>query len=265
MHTTSFLVTGAAGGIGRALCRGLLERGHAVTATDLDGPRLAEAQQALAAGNRSRLLVSALDVTDLAQFRRVVAEAIATFGPLGGLINNAGIMSSAPFAEVDTALWQRVIDVNLLGVVHGCRAAVEVMVPQGHGHIVNVASTAGIAPVLNAAPYVATKHAVVGLTNTLREELRGANVHVHLAVPGLIDTGIFDRSLDRGGLSSRAMAEHAPIAKLSPARAAAAIIRGIERNRSQITFPLVNRVLVGAYRWFPRLTTRAIITSQRGH
>ena len=258
----TWVVTGAGGGIGRALVEKLLERGHCVLATDIREDSLTVIADHLNEDQARRYSWQILDVTDNDAFAAVINQALKLSGKLDGLINNAGIMSSSDFVDDDLQVWRKIMDINLMGVVYGSQAAARLMVKQGYGSIINIASTAGMTPLMHATAYAASKHAVVGFTRSLREDLKSRGVDVQLVIPGLIDTGIFDRAVDGGSFSSRAMIEKVPIKKCSPEKAAEIIVDGMESHRSEIVFPLINRVILMLYRWFPGLMTRLIIKNQ---
>ncbi len=185
------VVTGAASGIGLALVDCLLARGARVVGVDRDQDRLSSvlAQR----GGQDRVLALAADVTDLDALRSVAAKAVAQFGPVDLLCNNAGIGGAlGPTWELPDEEWDRVLDVNLRGVVNGIRAFVPAMVERGSGHVVNTASMAGILPMPWGSPYTASKHAVVGISSAMRMELEreAPGVGVSVLCPGWTDTGI---------------------------------------------------------------------------
>jgi NADP-dependent 3-hydroxy acid dehydrogenase YdfG len=155
-HQQVFVVTGAAGGIGRALCEKILKEGHYVFALDIRISSLQSIEENIDAAEKIRYGYAALDVTDEKAFADVLDSAQKKFGRVDCLINNAGVMSSGAFTDTTMAVWRKVIDINLMGVVYGTKAAVDIMREQGFGKIVNVASTAGVTPVLNATAYAAS-------------------------------------------------------------------------------------------------------------
>ena len=181
------LVTGAARGIGRAIARAFVAQGAPVTLCDLDEETLGTATATLA-DQGAQVLACPLDVRDARSFVRVVAESEAAHGPLGTLVNNAGIMPLVPFLEQDDTTIRQQVDVNLLGVIHGMRAALPGMVDRRHGHVVNVASVAGKVGIPGTSVYCATKFGVVGLTESVRLELRNRGVHFSYVMPGFVQT-----------------------------------------------------------------------------
>lgn len=129
-----------------------------------------------------------LDVRDSDSFASFLAGAEARLGPLDALVNNAGVLTIGRFGEEPPHLTERMLDVNLGGVITGTRLALERFRPRGHGHIVNLASSAGQVAPAGGATYAATKHAVVRFTRAIRAELRGTGVRTTIVMPGVIRT-----------------------------------------------------------------------------
>jgi NAD(P)-dependent dehydrogenase (short-subunit alcohol dehydrogenase family) len=179
-------ITGAASGIGRALAKALASRGAMVCASDVDE---AGAQRVAAeCGNGATGMP--LDVRDQEQVLVAIQRFARDCGRIDYLFNNAGIGTGGEVDEIPLAEWHRVVDVNIWGVVHGVRAAYPLMRKQGFGHIVNTASLAGLGPAPLLAPYALTKHAVVGLSASLRVEAAPFGVRVSALCPGAIETPI---------------------------------------------------------------------------
>jgi short-subunit dehydrogenase len=176
------VITGAAQGIGAATATTLSRLGAKVVIGDLD--------QVLAEKTAAELGTEALplDVTDTKGFTEFLDEVERRVGPIDVLINNAGIMPLAPLDEEDDASTRRLLEINLHAVIHGTREAVKRMRPRGTGHIVNIASMAGKAGFPGAATYCATKHAVVGLSESVHLELRGTGVLVSCVMPAVVRT-----------------------------------------------------------------------------
>ncbi|MGH9136569.1 MAG: SDR family NAD(P)-dependent oxidoreductase [Acidimicrobiales bacterium] len=249
------VVTGAASGIGAALCRELCRRTAIVYAADVNEQGLA--QRAADAADAT-LHTKVVDVTEEASVMALLDEAAAEQGRLDYVFNNAGIVVGGNFEDMDPTAWRKIVDVNLWGVVHGTQRAYAVMRRQGHGHIVNTASTAGVLPVARSTAFAATKHAVVGLSTSLREEGRRHGIRVSAVVPGLIDTNIFAAATTVGGHDYAAAIERVPLGKISPAQAADHILAGVAKNKALIVFPASNRVIVGLHRVMPRFTGRVV-------
>ncbi len=180
-------ITGGARGIGRATAAALIRQGARVAIGDIDD-RLAQ-RTAQELGDAAVGLP--LDVTDRASFDTFLEQVESRLGPLDVLVNNAGIMPVGPFVNETDATAKRLIDINLHGVIHGSKLALERFLPRGRGHLVNIASTAGKAGFPGGATYCATKHAVVGLSEAIRGEVRGTDIHVSIVMPVGVNTELY--------------------------------------------------------------------------
>jgi short-subunit dehydrogenase len=242
------IVTGAASGIGRALVTQLAESGATVYAADRNKAGLDDLVAAL---GDARVTVMVTDVTDPAAIAAVIERAVSERGRLDLMFNNAGIVVGGDFAEMTDAAWQKIVDINFWGVVHGTQLAYAQMRLQGGGHIVNTASSAGVMPVARSVAYTATKHAVVGLSTSLRAEAAQYGIRVSVALPGLVDTGIFDSAHNLEGYDYKASVDAVPFAKITPHQAAEHILRGVAKNKQFIAFPAYNRMLIALNRMLP--------------
>lgn len=188
-----FLITGCASGIGRHLAATLLARGHRVAATDV----AEDALRAAAAGWPSdRLRLARLDVTDPAAWDEVTGAAAAAWDGLDVVLNVAGFLRPAEVRAVTDDDVHRHFDVNVKGVVFGTRAAATRMIPQGHGHVVNFASMAALAPIPGIALYSASKYAVRAFSLAAAEELRPHGVAVTAICPDAVETPMLDLQVD---------------------------------------------------------------------
>jgi NADP-dependent 3-hydroxy acid dehydrogenase YdfG len=179
-------ITGAARGIGRATAEALLARGMKVAIGDVD----MEAASQTAAELGASTIAVPLDVTDRVSFAAFLDATEAQLGKLDVLVNNAGIMPIGRFIDEDDTTAQRMVDINIHGVILGTKLALERMIPRDRGHIVNISSQAGKFGVPGGATYCATKHAVVGLTEAVRGELRlmGAHIDISYVMPFVVNT-----------------------------------------------------------------------------
>ena len=177
-------ITGGARGIGKATATALVRKGCRVAIGDLD---LALAEQT-ASGLGGGTVALALDVTDRSSFETFLDETERQLGPVDVVINNAGIMPVTPFAEESADSIQRQLDINVFGVITGMQLAIERMRPRGSGHIVNLASQAGKGGFPGIATYSATKHAVVGVSEAVRAELRDTGVEIACVMPTVVNT-----------------------------------------------------------------------------
>ncbi|HWC08119.1 MAG TPA: SDR family oxidoreductase [Solirubrobacterales bacterium] len=177
-------ITGGARGIGKATATALVRKGCRVAIGDLD-LKLAEET---AAGLGGGTVALALNVTERDSFVAFLDEAERQLGPVDVVINNAGIMPVTPFVEESQDSVRRQVDINLHGVITGTQLAIERMTPRRSGHIVNIASQAGKAGIPGIATYSATKHAVVGLSEAVKTELRESGIEVSCVMPTVVNT-----------------------------------------------------------------------------
>lgn len=182
------MITGAAGGLGAALCRRYVAAGARIAALDLDAARLDGLVADLRAAGGEALALPG-DVTDPAACKVAVAQALAKFGALDGLINNAGISHRSLLLDTDADVLRRVMEVNFFGAANLTRAALEAIVAR-RGFIVAVSSVAGFSPLTGRTGYAASKYALHGFFDSLRSEVEGAGVGVTLVCPSFIRTGI---------------------------------------------------------------------------
>lgn len=247
------IVTGAASGIGRGLCEVLLDQGAIVHATDIRIDALA----GLASG-AGELSTAQLDVTRALDVAELVRRVANERGRLDLIFNNAGIGVVGDFRRIDLDDVRRITDVNLWGVVYGTKAAYEVMAEQGHGHIVNIASSAGVMPVPMQTSYAMTKHAVVGFSRSLRIEAATYGVKVSAVLPGLVRTEFFEAATVVGDYDYQQEMEDVPVRPIAARRAGELILAGVRANRELIAFPTSNRLILWLFRHFPALMMPAL-------
>jgi NAD(P)-dependent dehydrogenase (short-subunit alcohol dehydrogenase family) len=180
-------ITGGGRGIGKATAAALIGQGARVAIGDIETELAQRTAQELGSGT----IGLPLDVTDRASFAGFLDEVERQLGPIDVLVNNAGIMPIGPFAAETDGAAGKLIDVNITGVILGSKLAIERFLPRGRGHIVQLASIAGKGGFPGVATYCATKHAVVGLTESLRSELRGTGIEVHQVLPIGVNTELY--------------------------------------------------------------------------
>ncbi|OGK99497.1 MAG: hypothetical protein A3E31_13585 [Candidatus Rokubacteria bacterium RIFCSPHIGHO2_12_FULL_73_22] len=186
----SAVVTGGGSGIGRAIAEALAAGGAPVAVVDLLPEGARETVAAIGAAGGRAALVQA-DVSRWEDVDRAVAAAVRELGPLGILVNAAGILDGyAPADELTPAVWERVLAINLTGSFFACRRALAEMLPRGAGRIVNVASVAGLVGSGGGPAYTASKHGVVGLTRQLAITYAAQGVTVNAICPGVIATAL---------------------------------------------------------------------------
>ena len=227
MTTTSLsglnvVVTGGGGGIGRAVAQRFAAAGARVTIGDVQADAAAAAAHDIGGGARA----AALDVADEDAFTAFLDAAEREHGPLDVLVNNAGIDWIGPFHEEPSSVSRREIEVNLLGTIYGTRLAMQRMLERGGGHIVNVASGVGRVPLPGSAVYSASKHGIVGLTESLRLEYRETGIRFSLIQPAQVETAM---------LAGQGRPKLLPV--ISPDDVAAAILRAVRENRFEVWVP----------------------------
>lgn len=185
------VITGASSGLGEATARLLSAQGATVV---LGARRLDRLQTLADALNKAggKALAIKTDVTRHAQVKSLVDAAVNTFGRIDVMINNAGLMPHSPLERLKIEDWERMIDVNIKGVLYGIAAALPPMQAQKGGHIINVSSVAGHKVRPGSAVYAATKHAVLALSEGLRQEVKPYNIRTTVISPGAMDTELID-------------------------------------------------------------------------
>jgi NAD(P)-dependent dehydrogenase (short-subunit alcohol dehydrogenase family) len=188
------VITGGASGIGLAVAEALIAEGMRVVLADIDAPKLRDVEARLTESG-AEVTAVVCDTTAEAEVDALAERTIERFGGAHVVFNNAGIGGVGDAWTEPIALWHRVFDVNLFGVVHGIRAFLPIMRQQGFGHLVNTASMAGLGAAPGIAPYVASKHAVVGLSESLFLELQAtaSPVGVSVLCPGFVKTDLTNK------------------------------------------------------------------------
>ncbi len=231
------LITGAGSGIGRETALACARRGASLALCDLDADGLAETERRVRAlGGERSVLAQQVDVAQ-ADAMRAFADAVHREVPaVDLLVNNAGVGLGGGVLDTSLEDWRWIVDINLMGVVHGCHFFAPKMVARGAGgHVVNVASAAGYLPSELLAAYTATKYAVLGLSEALHIELHRRGIGVTALCPGIVDTGI-TRSARLRGAAAAEGAREAMIAgyqrrNYGPERVAVNLLRAVQRNR----------------------------------
>lgn len=189
------ILTGAAGGIGQHLAARLYTEGHRLWLTDVNLDLLRASVKKSGLDDQERVGVSALDVRDPHAWQALVSDVVARFGRVDVLLNIAGFMRSEPIASCPSESVDLHFDINAKGTIHGTRAVANVMIRQGSGHIINLASLMGIAPLPGFALYSASKHAVRGFSIASSLELRPHGISVTVVCPDAVKTGMLDAQL----------------------------------------------------------------------
>ena len=260
------IVTGGGMGLGEALCEELAHRGATVVIADINGDVARQLAARLADRGATAAAVR-VDVANEADVAQLIDSTVAEYGRLDYMINNAGIAIGGDSRDLSMQQWRRVLDVDLLGVVHGTVHAYQVMAKQGHGHIVNVSSLSGLVPQPGNVPYCTSKHGIVGLSLSLRAEGVDLGVKVSAACPGDMRTKIYDNmvvaNMPREQVAALSRRTHYLMPQMSAHAAACAILRGVDRNRALIVFPTAVQAIWQLYRRFPGLIYRINIHRMR--
>jgi NAD(P)-dependent dehydrogenase (short-subunit alcohol dehydrogenase family) len=219
---TPVAVTGGAHGIGRAIARYFAGAGARVAIGDLDQA----AAQALAAEIGGGAIGMALDVTESKTFAAFLDAVEESHGPLGVIVNNAGIDWMGPFHEEPDEVSRRELEVNLMGTILGSRLALQRMLPHGQGHLVNIASGAGRVPLPGSSVYSASKHGIVGLTESLRLEYRSSGMRFTLVHPAQVKTAM---------LQGQPQPRLLPV--VTPEAVAQAVLDAVRENKFEVWVP----------------------------
>lgn len=247
------VVTGGASGLGKEICGYLAERGATVIIADKNE----EAGRAAAADISSRTdagsaKAALVDVADYGSVKTLFTNVVSEYGWIDYLFNNAGVGINGEFQDMTFDHWRRLIDVNLWGVINGCRSVYPVMMKQGHGHIINVSSLAGLIPGGLMAGYSAAKHAVVGFTLTLRAEAKQYGIKVSALCPGFMQTPIHEASLTVSEFMKQDKFKPKNDGRYpTPEECINRMMRGVVKNKVVIVSPLKHKTYWWLYRVLP--------------
>lgn len=254
------LITGGGSGIGAEAGIQMARQGDTVILADIDVEAADNvATQIVASGGKAES--AALDVRDGPAFANLVDRVVTDHGRIDLIFNNAGIGVGGPIEELAAEHWQRIVDVNIMGVVNGIRAAYPHMLRQADGHIVNTASLAGLVPSPMLAPYAMTKHAVVGLSLSLRPEAAQHGIRVTALCPGPTETPILDsrgpqdlpphEGVCARDLLTKATGQVYPVEDL-----VADLLAGVAANKACIVTPQRARLAWWLHRLLPSVLER---------
>jgi NAD(P)-dependent dehydrogenase (short-subunit alcohol dehydrogenase family) len=235
-------VTGGARGIGLAIATVLQGLGAKVAIGDIDESTVKDAGGRLGLGVCRRL-----DVTDRQSFTEFLDGVEDQLGLLDVLVNNAGVIAVGSAVDEAGAVTQRVLDVNIYGVILGTKLAAQRMLPRGRGHIINIASLGGVLPTEGIATYCATKHAVLGYTDTVRMENRGRGVHFSAIMPTLTNTEMIAGIGHTRGLKNA-----------EPQDVARAVAGVIAKPKARVVVPRSTGVVASTQRFMPQRVSEAL-------
>lgn len=243
-------ITGAASGLGRALATAFAKKGWRIAVADIHGERAQETLELVRQnGGVGQFILC--DVTRPDNLEEAALGVKREWGGVDILINNAGVAAAGYFEKIELKTWDWIIDVNLKGVIYGCRAFIPLLKEQGRGYIVNVASSSGIASFPEMACYNVTKAAVISLSETLRTELSLCGVGVSAACPTFFKTNLMENFTSTDPRQRRLSEGFFNKSKSSAEEVAADIIRAIQSNRFYVITQSEGRVVWRLKRYFP--------------
>ena len=246
------VITGGASGLGRGLATQLARAGAQLIVGDINVAAAQALCDELTRGGHAAAAVS-VDVTDAVSVERLVDGAVALHGRIDCMINNAGIAAGGEFQDVSAETLRRVVEIDLLGAAYGTLAAYRHMLRQGGGQIVNVASMLALFPNPLSAAYVAAKHGLGGLTQSVMAEGAAHGVSLTLVCPGYIATNLFKAGTFEGALRSDNVVERIPFRLLDVDTAVRRTLRAIAARRKFAVFPFYARLLWWTHRLSPSL------------
>jgi short-subunit dehydrogenase len=236
-------ISGASSGIGAMTAIRLAERGAIPVLTGRNFEKLKEISSAI----KGKHSYYQMDVTDNEQVKQTVAAVIAKYGKIDVLLNNAGYGQFEYFMSMNVESFEQMMDTNYMGIVRCTKAVIPHMVKQGSGHIVNIASLAGKIGTAKSTSYTATKHAVLGFTNSLRMELREHGIQVSAVNPGPIDTPFFSLADPSGSY-----VKNVNWFMMKPEYVVKRIVRLIERRKAELDLPKTASIGIKLYQLLPR-------------
>src|ERR1700722_14313544 len=236
------VITGGARGIGLATATALHNLGAKVAIGDVDEVRVKESGAALGVD-----VYGKVDVTDPHSFSEFLDEVERQLGPIDVLVNNAGIMPIGRIIDEPDAVTRRILDINVYGVILGSKLGAQRMVPRGKGHVINVASLAGELNVVGLATYCASKHAVVGFTDSARLEYRSAGVKFSMVLPGFVNPELTAGTSGTKGFRNA-----------EPAEIADAIVGLVAHPKPRVRITKAAGAMVVSQKFWPRRIAEAL-------
>jgi NAD(P)-dependent dehydrogenase (short-subunit alcohol dehydrogenase family) len=250
------IVTGGGMGLGQALCEEMASRGALVIVADINEDA-AERVAANIARKGLRGTAMVIDVSREADVKQMIDTTVSRYGRLDYIFNNAAIVIGGDARDISLEQWDKVLGVNLQGVVYGTICAYRVMVKQGFGHIIIISSASGLTPQPGNAPYCTCKHGILGLSLSLRFEGVDLGVKVSAVCPGDMKTSIYENmvvmNMSRERVVEVSRRSHFLMPQITAPAAARTILRGVSRNRALIIFPASVRWIWRVCRLSPAL------------
>lgn len=261
---STIVITGGSSGIGRLLAHEFAERGANLALIARDTQKLDTCKRELEVKitGGQRVAVWPADVADFAQVEVAMNSIVREMGTPDMLINSAGILRESYFEKQTLETFREVMDINYFGTLHAIKAILPHFKKKGGGRIVNISSIAGLMGAFGYAAYCSSKHALCGLTGTLRAEMKPQNIHFQIVCPPEFDSPMVEELNRYRTEENRKMVQTIPVLKLEVV--ADAIIKGIEKNRYMIVPGAVSRLIVWFERWFPALGRAIVDIKLRG-
>lgn len=241
------VITGSSGGIGAETARQFAKQGAIPILTARSADKLKETALSIPGQHG----IYQLDVTSSVDVQNVFTQIVKDYGKIDVLINNAGFGQFQSFIDASLESFEEMMDVNYMGMIRCSKAVLPDMIARKSGHIVNIASMAGKIATVKSSGYAATKHAVLGMTNSLRQELRETGVRVSAINPGPVETPFFDRA-DPSGV----YVDKVRWFMLKPEQVAKAIVTAVQNNKAETDLPRIAGFSTKMYQLFPRLLDR---------
>ncbi len=251
------IITGAGSGLGRATALEFAKRKWNIGIAEINKKR-AEETADLVRLEGGTPLVLPCDVTKPKDFEKVLRSVVKEWGGVDILINNAGVAAAGYFEKIPLDRWDWIIDINLRSIIFGCRAFIPQFKKQGHGHIVNIASNAGIASLPEMGSYNVTKAAAISATETLRLELSPHNIGVTVVCPTFFKTNLMDQFTSPDERQKKMAEKFFEKAKTSTDKIARHIISSIEKNRFYVITQLDGKFSWWSKRHFPELYFKVV-------
>lgn len=249
------VITGGGAGIGRELCCQLAKLGATVVVADIREDNAKKtAEQIKDHGGIAHYM--RVDVSSESDIQHLIEDTVLQYSRIDYMFNNAGIAIGGDVRDLTMEQWKKVMDINWNGVLFGSTIAYRVMAQQGFGHIVNTASATGLMPQPGNTPYCASKHAVVGLSQSLRYEGADVGVKVSTICPGYVQTDIY-KNMTVANVPNEKVVESLPVGAMKPSVAVDIILKGIIKNKDIIIFPDSVRWAWRIHRLFPALLKQA--------
>lgn len=245
-------ITGAGSGLGRALCLELAKDHWKIGVADIDPDRMAETA-ALVGRQGGQSLGITCDVTRPEDLERAAAAVKSAWGGVDVVINNAGVSAYGDMETIPVERWQWIININLMGVIYGCRAFIPVLAQQGRGHIINIASYLAFLSAPGSTCYNVTKAGILSLSETLRIELAGKHIGVSVVMPSFFKTNLMDQLYCNDSGKEKMIRTLFSRSSVPAAKIAGQIIRAMEKNRFYVLPQWDAQLLWRVKRWMPNL------------